>query len=393
MKTMATRTMKLGPSVFAEINGLARQHGAVNLSQGAPDFDAPPEVILSAVDALRSGTTSWYAPSTGAPVLKQAVADHAFRHYGQQIDPDREVLIVGGASLGIFFVMMGLVDPGDEVIVFEPFFDTYVPNIEMAGGVPRYVPLRPPTWAFDPDELSAAFNARTRAIIINTPHNPTGKIFTQQELELIAELCQKWDVVAVVDEVYEHLLYDDATHIRLAMLPGMAERSVTVSSAGKTFGVTGFKIGWCIGPAALLEGVKQMHEFSMFAVAHPLQAAVATALGFPPEYYASLRQFYTYRRNILREILEEAGLALVLPEQLGAFYLMADFTPVFAGDDMAFARHLIQEFGVACIPASPFFSDEHKAIGQRLVRFTYCKREETLAAARDRLQRLQGGVG
>lgn len=388
MKKISNRTMNLGPSVFAAINGLARQHGAVNLSQGAPDYDGPPEVIQSAVAALQSGQTSWYAPSVGAPALKQAVADHAARHYGQHVDPEREVLIVGGASLGIFFALMGLINPGDEVIVFEPFFDTYVPNIEMAGGVARYVPLRPPSWEFDPAELRAAFGPRTRAILVNTPHNPTGKVFAQEELRLIAELCQQWEVVAVVDEVYEHLLYDGAQHVRLATLPGMAGRTLTLSSAGKTFGVTGFKIGWCIGPADLLEGARQMHEFSMFAVAHPLQIAVATALAFPDSYYTDLRAFYTWRRDMLRGILEEAGFRLTLPQHLGAFYLMADFTPLFDGDDMAFARYLIQEHGVACIPASPFFSPEHKAIGQGLVRFTFCKREETLRAAQAKLRQL-----
>lgn len=386
MKRMANRVANLGPSVFAEINMLARQHQAVNLSQGAPDYDAPPEVIRSAVAALESGQTSWYAPSLGVPGLKQAVADHAQLHYGQAVDPQREVLITGGASLGIYFVLMGLINPGDEVIVFEPYFDTYVPNIEMAGGVPVYVPLHSPGWDFDPDQVTAAFNARTRAIIINTPHNPTGKAFSPEELAFLADLCQRWDVIAIMDEVYEHLLYDGVTHQRMAMLPGMAERTVTLSSAGKTFGVTGFKIGWCIGPSDLLEGAKRMHEFSMFAVAHPLQVAVATALSFPTTFYEELRAFYAPRRAALAAMLEDAGFRLVLPERLGAFYLMADFTPVFDGDDMAFARHLITETGVACIPASPFYSEANKGLGQRLVRFTFCKRMETLDAARERLQ-------
>ncbi len=388
MKPMADRVQSLGPSVFAEMNALAREYDAVNLSQGAPDYDAPPEVIRSAVEALLSGQTSWYAPSLGTPALKQAVADHARRHYGQEVDPEREVLIVAGASLGIFFATMGLIDPGDEVIVFEPFFDTYVPNIEMAGGRVRSVLLRPPHWTFDPDELRAAFNNRTRAILINTPHNPTGKVFSREELALIAELCQRWNVIAITDEVYEHLLYDDAVHVRLATLPGMVERTLTFSSAGKTFGVTGFKIGWCVGPAALLEGIKRVHEFSMFAVAHPLQAAVATALSYPPPFYDDLRAFYHPRRDLLAAMLQDAGLRLVLPEHLGTFYLMADFTPIFNGDDMAFARHLITSVGVACIPATPFFSAAHLDVGRRLVRFTFCKREETLLEAQTRLRRL-----
>jgi len=388
MRQMADRVRDLGPSVFAEINALALRHRAVNLGQGAPDFDAPPAVIQSAVEALRSGQTAWYAPSVGTPALRRAVAEHARRHYGQAVDPDADVLIVAGASLGVFFAVLGLVNPGDEVIVFEPFFDTYVPNIEMAGAVPRYVGLRPPRWAFDPDELAGAFNSRTRAILVNTPHNPTGKVFGREELAIIAGLCQQWDAIAIVDEVYEHLLYDGAAHVRLATLPGMAERTVTLSSAGKTFGVTGFKIGWCIAPSPLLEGIRRVHEFSMFATAHPLQEAVATALAFPQTFYDDLRAFYALRRDMLLSMLQETGLEVLLPEQLGAFYLVADFSRVFAGDDLAFARHLVTEYGVACIPATPFYSPEHRSQGRKLVRFTFCKREDTLKAAAERLRRL-----
>jgi len=388
MRQMADRVRDLGPSVFAEINALALRHRAVNLGQGAPDFDAPPAVIQSAVEALRSGQTAWYAPSVGTPALRRAVAEHARRHYGQAVDPDADVLIVAGASLGVFFAVLGLVNPGDEVIVFEPFFDTYVPNIEMAGAVPRYVGLRPPRWAFDPDELAGAFNSRTRAILVNTPHNPTGKVFGREELAIIAGLCQQWDAIAIVDEVYEHLLYDGAAHVRLATLPGMAERTVTLSSAGKTFGVTGFKIGWCIAPSPLLEGIRRVHEFSMFATAHPLQEAVATALAFPQTFYDDLRAFYALRRDMLLSMLQETGLEVLLPEQLGAFYLVADFSRVFAGDDLAFARHLVTEYGVACIPVTPFYSPEHRSQGRKLVRFTFCKREDTLKAAAERLRRL-----
>ncbi len=385
MSKIANRVKDFGPSVFAEINSLAREHQAVNLSQGSPDFDGPVEVIESAVTALKSGRFSQYAPSVGAPHLKQAVADHAARHYGQVIDPDSQVLILAGVSLGMFFTIMGLVNPGDEVIVFEPYFDTYVPNIEMAGAVPRFVPLRPPTWQFDPDELAAAFNNRTRAIVVNTPHNPTGKVLSREELQYIADLCQKWDVIAITDEVYEHLLYDGVQHVRMATMPGMAERTVTLSSAGKTFGVTGFKTGWCIGPADLVHGVRLMHEFSLFSVAHPLQEAVATALGFPMTYYEELMAFYTPRRDLIAETLQQVGFNLVVPDALGAFYLMADFTNLFDGDDMAFVRYLIDACGVACIPATPFFSEENRAIGRNLVRFTFCKKQETLDEARKRL--------
>ncbi|MFC1959107.1 aminotransferase class I/II-fold pyridoxal phosphate-dependent enzyme [Chloroflexota bacterium] len=389
MNTLANRVKNVGPSVFAEINMLARQHQAVNIGQGAPDFDGPPEVMAAAVAALESGQTAQYARSLGTPSLCQAIADHAQQHYGQTVNPETEVLIVGGASLGIYFVLMGLVNPGDEVIVFEPYFDTYVPNIEMADAIPRYVPLRPPDWSFDLDELAAAFNDRTCAILVNTPHNPTGKVFSPAELAFIAELCQKWDVVAITDEVYEHLLYDDARHIRLATLPGMAERTITISSSGKTFSITGFKIGWCIGPAPLLDGAKRIHEFSMFAVAHPLQEAVAVALQYPQTFYDDLRAFYHPRRDMMVRVLREVGFAVVLPDQLGAFYLMADFSNLFPGDDMAFARYLILEHGVACIPASPFFSPANKNIGRKMVRLTFCKKEETLQRAERQLSGLR----
>ncbi len=388
--TIAHRVQGFGPSIFAEINALARQHNAVNLSQGAPDFDAPAELVAATVAALQSGRTAQYAPSTGVPALRQAVAEHALRHYGQQVDPESEVLVVAGASLGIFYALLGLVDPGDEVVVFEPFFDTYVPDIEMAGGVPRYVPLRPPHWAFDPDELAAAFNNRTRAIIVNTPHNPTGKVFSQEELDMVATLCQRWGVVAITDEVYEHLLYDDAQHVRLATLPGMAERTLTLSSAGKTFSATGFKVGWCIAPAALLEGPKRIHEYSLYAVAHPLQEAVAAALRLPDRYYQDLRAFYHPRRDFLSQALLEAGLKLATPERMGAFYLIAAFSDLFEGDALDFARYLTGEVGVACIPATAFFSPQHRDIGRRLVRFTFCKRQETLQAAAARLAALGG---
>lgn len=389
MNTLANRVKNVGPSVFAEINNLAREHQAVNIGQGAPDFDGPPEVMAAAVAALESGKTAQYARSLGSLNLCQAVAAHANHHYGQQVDPLTEVLIVGGASLAVYFVLMGLLNSGDEVIVFEPYFDTYVPGIEMADAVPHYVPLHPPNWAFDPDELAAAFNEHTRAILVNTPHNPTGKVFSAEELAFIADLCQKWDVIAITDEVYEHLVYDDAQHIRLATLPGMAERTITISSSGKTFSITGFKIGWCIGPAPLLEGAKRIHEFSMFAVAHPLQEAVAVALNYPQTYYDSLRDFYHPRRDMMARVLQEAGFKLALPDLLGAFYLMADFSDIFPGDDMAFARHLILEYGVACIPASPFFSPDHADVGRKLVRLTFCKQEDTLQQAAQRLAKLR----
>jgi N-succinyldiaminopimelate aminotransferase len=277
METMSQRVAGFGTTVFVEINNLARQYNAVNLGQGAPDFDGPPEVLAAAVKAVNSALNQ-YAPGIGMAAARAAVAKHAERFYGQEINPDTEVLVTSGATEGVFAAILGLTDPGDEAIVFEPVYDSYVPNMIMAGVTPRYVPLRGDNWTFDPDELSKAFNRRTRAIIVNTPHNPTGKVYSRQELSVIADLCQKHNVVAITDEVYEHILYDDAIHTRLATLPGMEDRTLTISTLGKTFTVTGWKVGWAIGAEPLVHAVNQAHQFITYAVASPLQAAAATAL-------------------------------------------------------------------------------------------------------------------
>ena len=263
---MSQRVAGFGTTVFVEINDLARQHNAVNLGQGAPDFDGPPEVLAAAVKAVNSALNQ-YAPGIGMATVREAIAQHAERFYGQKLNAETDVLVTSGATEGVFAAVLGLTDPGDEVIVFEPVYDTYVPNMVMAGVTPRYVPLRGENWTFDPDELAGAFNAHTRAIIVNTPHNPTGKVYAREELRVIADLCQKHDVIAITDEVYEHILYDDAVHTRLATLPGMEDRTVTISSLGKTFSVTGWKIGWAVGPAALVNSVNQAHQFITYAVA------------------------------------------------------------------------------------------------------------------------------
>ena len=283
MSTMARRVAGFGTTVFVEINDLARQRNAVNLGQGAPDFDGPPEVLAAAVTAI-NGQLNQYATGIGMPLLRAAVARHAERFYGQKIDSQTEVLITSGATEAVFAAILGLADVGDEVIVFEPVYDSYVPNMLLAGVRPCYVPLRGDQWSFDANELARAFNSRTRAIIVNTPHNPTGKVYSRQELNLIADLCRKYHVGAITDEVYEHILYDGIAHTRLATLPGMAERTLTISSVGKTFSVTGWKIGWVIGPADLVNAVNRAHQFITFAAASPLQAAAAAALSLPASY-------------------------------------------------------------------------------------------------------------
>ena len=385
---MSQRVAGFGTTVFVEINTLARQHNAVNLGQGAPDFDGPPEVLAAAVAAV-NGALNQYAPGIGMPDVRAAIARHAERFYGQKLNPDTDVLVTAGATEGVFAAILGLTDPGDEAIVFEPVYDTYVPNLVMAGVTPRYVPLRGESWTFDPDELAKAFNSRTRAIIVNTPHNPTGKVFSRDELRAIAELCQKHDVVAITDEVYEHILYDDALHTRLATLPGMHERTVTISSLGKTFSVTGWKIGWAIGPAPLVNAVNQAHQFITYAVASPLQAAAAAALNLPFSFYENLQSSYQARRDRLVDVLQKTGFKVFKPA--GSYFVMVDWravAPAHVHDDMQFAQWLIRDVGVACIPTSPFYQESDKHMGKYFARFAVCKKDETLAAAAERLSKL-----
>jgi N-succinyldiaminopimelate aminotransferase len=385
---MSQRVAGFGTTIFAEINDLARQHSAVNLGQGAPDFDGPPEVLEAAVQAVNSALNQ-YAPGIGMPRVREAIAAHAERFYGQKLDPETDVLVTSGATEGVFAAILGLTDPGDEVIVFEPVYDTYVPNMVMAGVTPRYVPLRGDNWTFDPAELAKAFNRRTRAIIVNTPHNPTGKVYSRQELTVIAEQCQKHGVVAITDEVYEHITYDDAIHTRLATLPGMAEHTLTISSLGKTFSVTGWKIGWALGPAPLVNAVNQAHQFITYAVAFPLQAAAATALKLPFSFFENLQANYQARRDRMVGILENAGFKVFKPG--GSYFVMTDWrgvVPVHVQDDFQFAQWLIRDVGVACIPASPFYQESDKHLGKHLARFSVCKKDETLNAAAERLARL-----
>ncbi|HLN86685.1 MAG TPA: aminotransferase class I/II-fold pyridoxal phosphate-dependent enzyme [Candidatus Limnocylindrales bacterium] len=390
MSRMSRRVAGFGTTIFSDINVLARQHNAVNLGQGAPDFDGPPEVLAAAVEAVNSALNQ-YAPGIGMPTVRAAIATHAQRFYGQKLNPDTEVLVTTGATEGVFAAILGVTDPGDEVIVFEPVYDTYVPNLVMAGVTPRYVPLRGDNWEFDADELAKAFSSRTRAIIVNTPHNPTGKVFSHDELRRVADLCHQHDVIAITDEVYEHILYDDAMHTRLAMLPGMHERTLTISSLGKTFSVTGWKIGWAIGPAPLVNAVNQAHQFITFAVASPLQAAAAAALNLPCTFFENLQASYQSRRDRMVEVLTRIGFKVFKPA--GSFFVMIDWrgvAPARVRDDMQFTEWLIRDVGVACIPASPFYQESDKHLGKHFARFAVCKKDETLAAAADRL--LQLGV-
>jgi N-succinyldiaminopimelate aminotransferase len=386
MTRMAARVADFGTTIFTEMNELAARYQAVNLGQGAPDFASPALVVQA---AQRAVTTSryQYAPGWGYPEMRQAVAQHAERFYGQAVDPTSEVVITNGATEAIFATMMGLLNPGDEIIFFEPFYDSYVASVKMAGAIPRFIPLHAPTWEFDWDELKGMFNPRTRAIMVNTPHNPTGKVYTRPELEYIAELCQAYDVIAITDEVYEHILYTGAQHLRLATLPGMAKRTLTLSSIGKTFTATGWKIGWAIGAPDLVRGVFQARQFISFAVASLLQSAAADVLSNAPmSYYEELQQLYQAKRDFLYTALQQTKLKPIMPQ--GSYFIMADCSALGLPDDRTAADYLAREVGVVSIPPSPFYCAEHRHLAHSLLRFSVCKTDETLQAAAERLTQL-----
>ena len=351
------------------LNGPER---AVNFAQGFPDFDPPDEIVEAARRALADGHHQ-YATTWGAPQLRTAIADKQQRAWGRAIDADTEITVTCGATEAMIAALLAIVDPGDEVVIFEPFYENYGPDSILSGAVPRYVALEPPDWRFDEEELARAFNERTRAIIINTPHNPTGKVFAPAELESIAALCRKHDVIAVTDEIYEHLVYR-GTHISMATLPGMLERTVTISGASKTYSVTGWRVGWIIAPPAITAGIRKVHDFLTVGAAHPLQVAVAHALRFPDAFYDALLEEYRERRDAMLEGLARAGFAPLPPD--GAYYTMADIRPLGFDDDVAFARHLIDTAAVATVPASSFYHD--RSLGRAHVRFSFPKRLQTI---------------
>jgi N-succinyldiaminopimelate aminotransferase len=364
---------------------LAVQHGAVNLGQGFPDF-AGPDFVKDAAKTAIDGNLNQYAIGHGAPRLRQAIAATWARDYGREIDPDREITVTSGATEAIFDIVQALLGPGDELITFEPFYDSYLPSAILAGGSLRPIRLHPPEWQFDRDELAAAFNPRTKAILVNTPHNPTGKVFSREEQEFVADLCQRHDVVAVTDEVYERIVYDDAKHLSLATLPGMWERTLVLNSTGKTFSMTGWKVGFAVGSPALNAALRAVHQFVTFATATPFQDAMAKAIEIADGlgYYQQLRDEYTARRDLLKQELHTAGLR-TLPVS-GSYFLMADIADLGFENDVAFCRFLASEIGVAAVPPSAFYVDPTTA--PLLARFCFAKREETLTEAGRRLREL-----
>lgn len=386
--SVCTRLKSFGTTIFTEVSGLAAKHGAVNLAQGFPDFDGPDYVKQAAIEAIRAGH-SQYARMAGVPFLNEAIAVFFKREAGMSLDPDTQVTVTAGCTEAIAASLLGLLNPGDEVILFEPYYDSYRACVALAGGVPRFVTLRGPGFTFDPAELAAAFTDRTKAILVNTPHNPTGRVFTRAELQSIADLCTKHGVAAISDEVYEKLVYGAARHVRIATLPGMAERTLTLSSLGKTFSLTGWKIGWAVGPVELTKAVRAAHQFLTFAVSTPMQHAAAAALNSPASYFDELVVSYTKKRDFLAGALRELGFEFRDPE--GSYFIYADHRPVSArqgfSDDVSFSRYLIEKIGVAAIPPSVFY--ENKAEGSNYLRFAFCKKDETLAAAVERLKKLQ----
>ncbi len=379
---IAQRVAHFKTTIFAEMTALATQHNAINLGQGFPDFPAPGFIKEAAADAIAADINQ-YPPAAGRPRLRQAIADTLKKLYGLTFDPATEITATHGATEALFAGILGLVNPGDEVILFEPTYDSYLPAVEFAGGIPRFYTLRPPDWRLDSDQLAALFNDKTRLILLNTPHNPTGKVFSREEMQTVADLCVKYDVIALSDEVYEHILFDDLPHIPLATLPGMAERTLTIGSAGKSFSVTGWKVGWAAGPAKLVKGLFRVRQFSTFAGAAPFEEAAAIALERAPTlgYYEELRQMYEKKRDYLVGALQTAGIPPLTPQ--GTYFIMADISQLGFADDVAFCRHLTTEVGVAAIPPSAFY--QNPADGATVARFAFCKSDPALAIAADRL--------
>jgi len=380
---VSQRSTRFTESVIREMTRLCLEHDGVNLAQGFPDFPAPAAIKDEASRALQADVNQ-YAITWGAKRLRQALVGKTRRFSGLDYDPETEVTVCCGATECMASTLLALVNPGEEVIVFEPFYENYGPDAILCGASPRFVRLREPDWSYDPAELERAFGNRTKAIVINTPNNPTGKVFSRGELEQIAALCRKWDVIAVTDEIYEHIVYDGARHVSLAGFEGMRERTVTISGMSKTYSVTGWRIGWCLGAPRLSNAIRMVHDFLTVGAPAPLQEAAATALELPVAYYDQLADSYRERRDYLVPALEAAGFRAFSPR--GAYYVMTDISGFGFRDDVAFARHLVSGVGVAAVPGSSFYSDP--AAGRERLRFHFARRRETLEAATQRLARL-----
>ena len=380
--TGSKKATQFTESVIREMTRLNQLYGGVNLSQGFPDFPAPAAIKEAACAAINADVNQ-YAVTWGARPLREAIAREFTRRYGVEVVADEQVTVCCGTTEAMMSTMMAIIDPGDEVVIFEPFYENYGPDAILSGATPRYVTLHAPDWSFDPDELAAAFNEKTKAIIINTPNNPTGKVFSREELEMIATLCRKWDAIAISDEIYEHIIYDGLRHVPIATLEGMADRTITLNGLSKTYSVTGWRVGWTISPPSLTGAIRKVHDFLTVGAPAPFQEAGAVALGFKESYYTTLAAHYQQRRDTLVEILERHHFTCYKP--FGAYYIMTDISVFGFADDVEFARYLVKDVGVAAVPGSSFYKT---GAGRTKLRFCFCKRDETLAEADRRMDLL-----
>jgi len=376
-------------SVIREMTRQAMLHGAINLAQGFPDFSAPGEIKKAAQEAIAADVNQ-YAITWGAKTLRNAIARQMNAWQGVPVDPETQVTVCCGSTEAMISTLLAVCNAGDEVVIFEPYYENYGPDSILSGAKPRFVKLRPPStadgeWTFDEQELRAAFHKHTKAIIVNTPNNPTGKVFTRAELEIIRDLCVEFDVLAITDEIYEHILYDGTQHISIASLEGMQDRTITINGMSKTYSVTGWRVGWTIAPPRIADAIRKVHDFLTVGAPAPLQEAGASALSLPETYYRNLAEGYRKRRDRLIPALTEAGFKCFLPR--GAYYVMTDISAFGFPDDLAFTKHLVSEIGVAAVPGSSFYRDPRD--GARQVRFAFCKRDETLDEAAKRLMKLR----
>jgi aminotransferase len=383
-RMLSAKAEQFTESVIREMTRLAMKHGAVNLSQGFPDFAAPAEIKEAARQAIADDINQ-YAITWGAKPLRDAIVEKFQRTQGVRLDPEREITICCGSTEAMMSTMLAIINPGDEIVVFEPFYENYGPDAILSGATPRFVKLSPPDWTFDEKELTAAFGPHTKAIILNTPNNPTGKVFTRGELEFIRDLCVRWNAYCITDEIYEHILYDGAEHVSMARIDGMRDRTIVINGMSKTYSVTGWRVGWALAPPEPTAAIRKVHDFLTVGAAAPLQQAGAIALKSPQSYYDKLAADYTVRRERLLKILMAAGFKVYKP--LGAYYIMTDISGFGFPDDVAFAKFLVETVGVAVVPGSSFYNDASDGATQ--VRFTFCKKESTLAVAEEKLSRLR----
>jgi aminotransferase len=381
---LAKRATLFEESVIRGMTRLCQQHDALNLAQGFPDWD-PPRAVLDAAKRAIDGGYNQYAITWGSPTFRRAIARKMREVNGIDCDPEEEITVTCGATEAMMAAMLAVVDPGDEVVVFEPFYENYGPDVIVSGAQPVYVPLRFPDFRFDPDELRAAFSPRTKAIILNTPNNPTGKVFTREELTLIADLCRRFNALAITDEIYEHIIYGGRPHISIATLPGMRERTITICGHSKTYSVTGWRLAYAVAPPAITVGVRKMHDFLTVGAPAPLQEAGAAALDLPPAYYTELQATYDAKRRLLLGLLREVGFEAYDPQ--AAYYIMCDFSAFGFEDDTEFAHYLVKEIGVAGVPGSSFY--HRRELGRTKIRFNFAKRDDVLREAGARLGRLR----